>query len=236
VAPASFHDFFTGSATVAGALIGLLFVAISVSPGKVAGDDASPLHQVLAGTAFSALVDALVIALVALLPGASLSGAVIALAAAGFSSTVGLIIFVAVQHKEKVRLHQVVLLAAPLILYGLQVLNGVALQRHPRNLGDVTSLGGLSIGLFVFAIARAWELVGARDSSISASLIRLAGQIPSHLGGDAHRDAETGPEGETSPEAETRPEGETSPDERPAPGPEPGPPKPAQPPAAGGRP
>jgi hypothetical protein len=62
----------------------------------------------------------------------------------------------------------------------------------------------------VFAIARAWELVGARDSSISASLIRLAGQIPSHLAGDAHRDAGS--------EAEPGPAGAPGPDPSPAPG------------------
>jgi hypothetical protein len=49
VAPASFHDFFSASAAVAGALIGLLFVAISVTPGQVTGDTASAEHQVTAG-------------------------------------------------------------------------------------------------------------------------------------------------------------------------------------------
>ena len=70
--PDSFHDYFGGCATVAGALIGLLFVAISVSPEKLTGDSARAEHQVRAAAAFSALVSTLVIALVALLPGASL--------------------------------------------------------------------------------------------------------------------------------------------------------------------
>jgi hypothetical protein len=65
VVPVSFHDFFSGCATVAGALIGLLFVALSVSPEKLTGDDARAEHQVRAGAAFSALVNTLVIALVA---------------------------------------------------------------------------------------------------------------------------------------------------------------------------
>ena len=84
--PASFHDFFGSCATVAGALIGLLFVAISVSPGKLTGRSAEAEHQVKAGAAFSALVNTLVIALVAPLPGASFGTTVLTLAAAGLSA------------------------------------------------------------------------------------------------------------------------------------------------------
>jgi hypothetical protein len=51
-------------ASVAGALIGLLFVAVSVSQERLSGPDASPEHQVRAAAAFSALVNALVTALV----------------------------------------------------------------------------------------------------------------------------------------------------------------------------
>ena len=47
--PASFHDFFSGCATIAGALIGLLFVAVSVAPGKLAGRGVEADYQVKAG-------------------------------------------------------------------------------------------------------------------------------------------------------------------------------------------
>jgi len=53
VVPVSFHDFFSGCAT-----IGLLFVALSVSPEYLRGENAAP-----------ALVNTMVIALFALDPG-----------------------------------------------------------------------------------------------------------------------------------------------------------------------
>jgi hypothetical protein len=173
VVPVSYHDFFGGCATVAGALTGLLFVAISVSPGKLA-TGANPDHQVKAGTAFSALVNTLVIALVALLPGASLSVAVIILAAAGLSTTAGLIIFLYRESKERVRLDQLVLPIVLLVMYGLQLASGIELGGSPGNPGHISSLGGLSIGFFIFAIARAWALVGARRSDLLTTVAGMA--------------------------------------------------------------
>ena len=176
--PVSFHDFFGGCATVAGALIGLLFVAISVSPDKLTGRSAEADHQVKAGAAFSALVNTLVIALVALLPGASLGTTVVALSAAGLSSTAGLVIVLWREHKKRVNLGAIIMLAVLLVLYGLQLANGLELNSSPRNLGLISNQGGLVIGFFAFAIARAWALVGARDShllSAMAGMIRQPG-------------------------------------------------------------
>jgi hypothetical protein len=59
VIPLSFHDFFSGCATIAGALIGLLFVVLSVSSESLRGEHARTDHQVRAGAAFSALVNTL---------------------------------------------------------------------------------------------------------------------------------------------------------------------------------
>lgn len=66
----SYTNFFLGSVTVAGALTGLLFVALSVAQGREQGRD---LARAPGGgrTAFPALVDSLWISLVALLPGGS---------------------------------------------------------------------------------------------------------------------------------------------------------------------
>jgi hypothetical protein len=174
VVPASYHDFFSACATVAGALIGLLFVAISISPAKLTGPEAEIDHQVKAAMAFSALVDTLVIALVTLLPGADLSLTVIILAAAGLSSTAGLIVLLLRDTRLRVRVDQLILPAVLLALYGLQLAGGVGLGGAPRNPGHLGNLGGLCIGFFAFAIARAWALVGARDSSLLSAAVEIA--------------------------------------------------------------
>ena len=161
--PASYHDFFGSCATVAGALIGLLFVAISVSQGRLAGDRAGGAHQVKAGAAFSALVNALVIALAGLMPGASLGVAAIILAAAGLSATAGLGILLHREHAGRGRAGQVILLIVLLTLYALQLANGIALDGAPGSSSRLSSQCALSVMFFVFAIARAWELTGASD-------------------------------------------------------------------------
>jgi hypothetical protein len=180
VVPTSYYDFFEACATVAGALIGLLFVAISVSPDKLSGAHASVEHQVRAGAAFSALINALVVALVALLPGENLGVATISLAAVGLSSTVALAIVFFRNRPAKIRPGQLLLLAIPHFLYALELANGIVLQGPGQHLSQIGNQGGLAIGFFVFAIARAWELVGATGSSLIGTVAGLAYGAATH--------------------------------------------------------
>ena len=124
--------------------------------------------------AFSALVNTLVIALVTLLPGASLSLAVIVLAGSGLSSTAGLIILLLRDTGLRVRLDELILPGVLLLLYSLQLAIGIELGRAAGAPGNLSSLGGLRIGFFGFAIARAWALVGARNSSLLATVVEMA--------------------------------------------------------------
>lgn len=97
------------------------------------------------------------------MPGASLSVAAIVLSAAGLSSTTGLGILLYREHADRFRPRQVVLLVVLFALYALQLANGAGLGGSPHRLSHITSQCTLSIIFFVFAIARAWELTGARD-------------------------------------------------------------------------
>lgn len=87
--PAGYSYFVEAGASVAGALIGLLFVAISVVPHKLAGEAASPEFQVKAGLALSALLDAMLLCLYGLLPGRNLAIAGLVVALWGLGVTVG---------------------------------------------------------------------------------------------------------------------------------------------------
>jgi len=200
VVPLSFHDFFGGCATIAGALIGLLFVAISVSPENLTGATARTDHQVRAGAAFSALVNTMVIALVALLPGANLGEAALILAAAGLATTV-VLIFVLYREHGKVKRGDATMFLLMLVLYGLQLANAIKLQAVPRDVSRVSDQGVLAIAFFLFGIARAWQLVGAREfnvlSAVTAMIHRPGSEGLHRAGGE--QPGRAGPAGPEEP-------------------------------------
>ena len=185
--PLTFHDFFTGCATIAGALIGLLFVALSVSAEYLTGANARIDHQVRAAAAFSALVNTLVLSLFALLPGTDLGTVAIILAAVGLSTMIALVIALAREGRRFTRGDFYMFLIL-LVLYGLQLANAIRLEQMPHRVNLVVNQGELAVCFFLFGIARAWQLVGARDfglvSAVASMTHRPAGNGPSNPAGD----------------------------------------------------
>ena len=197
--PLSFHDFFTGCATIAGALIGLLFVALSVTSESLSGENARTDHQVRAGAAFSALVNTMVIALFALLPTINLGTVALIVAAAGLGTTAALIFAVAREDK-KIGRGDLFMFLVLLALYGLQLANALQLQHAPHRVSLVVNQGVLAVSFFLFGIARAWQLVGAREFGLVHTLASMI-----------HRAADNGPH---------RAGSDQEPNVRPAPNPE----------------
>jgi hypothetical protein len=181
VVPLSFHDFFSGCATIAGALIGLLFVALSVTSDYLSGEKARTDHQVRAGAAFSALVNTMVLALFALLPTVDLGTVGLTLSAAGLGTTVALI-FALAREDRRIGRGDIAMFVVLLVLYGLQLANSLRLEHAPRNVGLVVNQGVLAVCFFLFGIARSWQLVGAREFGLVYTLASLV-----------HREANNGP-------------------------------------------
>jgi hypothetical protein len=179
VVPTDFNEFFAASAGVSGALIGLLFVAISVSPEKLTSEGENTEHQIKAGAAFSALINTLLLALFALIPGNGLGESSVILAVVGLASTAGLCVFFVRNRsrEERIRPGQIILLAGTMVLYAIQLYVGKQLwhNQSPATVtSHVTDLAEILVVFFIIAIARAWGLLGAKDTGLVGGVVALA--------------------------------------------------------------
>jgi hypothetical protein len=164
VVPADFHEFFAASAGVAGALIGLLFVAISVAGDRLARSEApAQVHRIRAVAALTAFTNSLTVSLWALIPTEQI-GIVSSVVA-----TVGLL-FVAASLLSLVRLGQVRATAwSATFLIGLAVafaLSFIRLRQRDATTRDATFLIGLA-ATFVFQLYAGIDLdVKTNDPSM----------------------------------------------------------------------
>jgi uncharacterized membrane protein len=157
----SYTNFFLGSVTVAGALTGLLFVALSVAQARGRGVQSAE-HQAVAATAFTALVDSLWVSLVALLPGSAQNNGGIATASfllgiLGVSSTASLTVRLwRARVKEHLSRRWPVLLPLIVLLYVFQAITAYT-SSQPDRTGAMFVLIFFAVG-----IVRSWELLGLR--------------------------------------------------------------------------
>ncbi|MDQ2814244.1 MAG: hypothetical protein M3Z75_20840 [Actinomycetota bacterium] len=174
--PADFHEFFTASASVAGALIGLLFVAISVSSARLADREAQgQLHRIRAVAALTAFTNSLTVSLFALIPGDKIGTTSVAVAAVGLG-------FVAASLLSLIRKRQLrwgtardgLFLAGLAVTFVYQLLEGLAVPAHGGDSGPVDTIAILVVVSFLLGIGRSWELVNGPSIGIMHEVIALA--------------------------------------------------------------
>lgn len=180
--PAEFANFFLACAGAGGALIGLLFVAISINPERTFGKEAPRERQAVAASAYTALVNAFFVSIGALIPGSSLGALATLFGMIGLLNTgrVGVDLFMYLRRRYTGRTLAVriarglSLVAAALVLYGSESLNGYDLIQHNMTVGDVYAICGILLGIYGIGLVRAWELLGAPRSGIGSWFNPLA--------------------------------------------------------------
>jgi hypothetical protein len=160
--PEDIRDFFVASAGVAGALIGLLFVAISVSSERLSREEAGgQVHRIRAFAAFTAFTNALAVSLFSLVPGEKIGPTSVSVAASG-------LVFVAAALLSLIRqrlvrwaiIRDALFLVGLAVVFVLQLIEGVGIIADPGNSGNVNTIAILVICCFLVGIIRAWELIG----------------------------------------------------------------------------
>jgi len=172
---ADFGPFFGATAAVAGALIGLLFVALSVAPERTDPEE-RVVGDVRAGIAFSCLVNPLAVSLFALIPGIGVGQPVGVIGAVSFASCCALALVLARETAPgRLRRQQLWRLAVQALVFAYAAVVGFELAHRPHDIGLERTICVLIVVLFLIGIARAWQLIGARDTSLVSEVARTIG-------------------------------------------------------------
>jgi hypothetical protein len=173
----TYRDLFAAIAGCAAGLTGLLFVAMSVSPTRGKAASGHVVQQVRAAAALLAFTNALAVSLFGLVPGTNVGYPAFALGIIGlmFTAAGARSIF---STRSMLRRHwrrQVGLIGLLLAIFGTELANGAILLGRPSTINSVQGISYAIVASLIVGVARAWELVGDRDTGIIASIAVLTG-------------------------------------------------------------
>ena len=182
VVAVSFFPFFSASASCGAALAGLLFLAVTVGSVPTVGRRAPVERQSVATSAFIAMINAFLLSLGALVPGADYGVVAVPVALGSLFATLRVGRELAEgQRGAATILRREVLVAVSLVLYGFELWQGLQLLALPQNSTAVPTIASLLLIVYAIGILRAWELVGAERHGFLARFSPLRDLNP--LGG-----------------------------------------------------
>lgn len=171
--PADFQTFFTASVAASAALIGLLFVSVSIAPERVFGSQAEGHKQAQALSAFTALVTIFFISLDALVPDVALGIVVVVVTIPAATQTLALLRYLPQWRTDRTLRRGLFLFLASAAVYGYELYAGIDLWGRPTSRGALTAVVYVMIGAYAIGLGRAWELLGAPRMGLLPSLLDL---------------------------------------------------------------
>lgn len=159
--PPEYANFLIASTGASAALLGLLFVSVSIAPERVFGESAKAGHRALALSSFTALANAFFISLSGLIPNVPFGLFVIIVGGVALSQSLSLLATARDWRLERRLLRGVILFAASVAVYGSELVIGIDLYVNKPSPELITALLQLLLAVFAMGLARAWELLGA---------------------------------------------------------------------------
>ncbi len=145
--------YFSAAATAAAALIGLLFVAVSLRDDDIFGEHALPGNEALAISAFTGLVNAFFVALIALIPQTDLGYPAAVMGVISVSSLISL------HRRLPATTGRVGSTVLSYLAYGTQLVVAAILILHPHDESQLNNMTYILIASMAAALQRAWMLV-----------------------------------------------------------------------------
>ena len=191
----TYRDLFVAIAGSAGALTGLLFVALSVAPRPVRTSRRHVIQQVRAAAALLAFNNALAVSLFGLVPKTNVGypAAVLGVIGILFAAAAARSVIAAANNRRE-WLSQVSLLNLLIVIFGTELVCAIYVLVRPASIEPVQLIGEALVTSLIVGIARAWELVGDRDTGLSASIAVLTGHERSFSAEEELEPAEGEPE------------------------------------------
>ncbi len=187
-----FHDLFLASAGVAGTLIGLLFVAISVAHERLTATDSAQAHRVRASAALYAFTNALSVSLFALVSGIEIGWPALIVSILGLLFVVAsLLSLLRVRGSQPDELRDAFFLLGLVATFAVQFVAGWMAIRHRHDSDPVQTLAILVIVCFLIGISRSWELIGGPSIGLRHEIGAIARARPSGVSAPARPQGET---------------------------------------------
>jgi len=176
----TYRELFAAIAASAASLTGLLFVAMSVAPRRSPTEHPPVIRQVRAASSILAFTNALAVSLFGLIPADPVGYPATTVAVIGIFFTAAGTRSIASSRSARRHLpSQLPLITLLVATFGFELAEGIDLIQNDRDTTALDILCNVLVAALLIGIARAWELVGDRDTGIFRSIAELAGRDPS---------------------------------------------------------